>query len=53
MKDERDNTVEKRRRDAVERMYEASCSSDEFAAMRFQEAREDYDSTIPWEGMGN
>lgn len=53
MKDDRDNTVEKRRYNAAKRMYEASRSSDEYAAMRFQKAREDYESTIPWEGMGN
>mgnify|MGYP003308499730 FL=1 len=53
MHDDRDNTIEKRRYDALKRMYEASCSGDEYAAMRFQKAREDYESTIPWEGMGN
>lgn len=52
MKDDRDNTVEKRRYDALKRMYEASSSDDEYAVIRFQKAREDYESTIPWEGMG-
>jgi hypothetical protein len=52
MKDDRDNTVEKRKYDALKRMYEASCSGDEYAAMRFQKSQEDYESTIPWEGMG-
>lgn len=53
MHDDRDNTVEKCRYDALKRMHEASRSSDEYAAMRFQEAQEDYESTIPWEGMGS
>ena len=53
MHDDRDNTIEKRRYNAAKRMYETSRSSDEYAAMRFQKAREDYESTIPWEGMGN
>jgi hypothetical protein len=52
MHDDRDNTIEKRRYDALKRMYEAAYSSDEWATMRFQEAQEDYESTIPWEGMG-
>ena len=52
MHDDRDNTIEKRRYDALKRMYEASRSGDEWAAMRFQEAQEDYESTISWEGMG-
>jgi hypothetical protein len=52
MHDDRDNTIENRRYNAAKRMYEASRSNDEYAAMRLQEAREDYESTIPWEGMG-
>jgi hypothetical protein len=53
MHDDRDNTIEKHKYDALKRMYEASCSGDEWAAMRFQKAQEDYESTIPWEGMGS
>lgn len=52
MHDDRDNTVEKRRCNVTKKMYEASRSNDEYAAMRFQEAREEYESIIPWEGMG-
>ena len=53
MKDDRDNTPDRRRYEALKDMYEASCSGDEFAAVRFENAKEDYDSTFPWEGMGS
>lgn len=53
MNDGRDNTLEKRRFDALKRMYEASKSSDEWSSYNYQQASDDYDSTFPWEGMGN
>lgn len=53
MNDGRDNTLEKRRFDALKRMYEAFKSSDEWSSYNYQQASDDYDSTFPWEGMGN